>query len=90
VTIVPLFGHAQLRERLLDSARRGALPASLLLHGERGVGKQRLALWLGQALLCTGAGAPCGECQHCRYVQELCHPDLHRFFPRPRLRDADA
>jgi DNA polymerase-3 subunit delta' len=90
VAIVPLFGHLDLRERLLDSARRGALPASLLLHGPRGVGKQRLALWLGQALLCGGAGAPCGSCQHCRYALELCHPDLHWFFPRPRLKEGDA
>jgi DNA polymerase-3 subunit delta' len=90
VTNVPLFGHAQLRGRLLDSVGRGALPASLLLHGGRGVGKQRLALWLGQALLCSGANAPCGQCQHCRYVLDLCHPDLHWFFPRPRLKDADV
>jgi DNA polymerase-3 subunit delta' len=90
VTSVPLFGHAHLRERLLDSVGRGALPASLLLHGARGVGKQRLALWLGQALLCSDATPPCGSCRHCRYVLDLCHPDLHWFFPRPRLKDADA
>jgi DNA polymerase-3 subunit delta' len=65
------------------------LPASLLLHGSRGVGKQRLALWLGQLLLCESAAAPCGQCQHCRYVSELGHPDLHWFFPRPRL-ETDA
>jgi len=97
VSLVPLFGHHDLRRRLLGSAARGALPASLLLHGPRGVGKQRLALWLGQALLCdaaarggTGAAPPCGECQHCRYAAGLCHPDLHWFFPRPRLKDSDA
>ena len=92
--IVPLYGHADLRARLAESAARGTLPASLLLHGPRGVGKQRLALWLGQLLLCRAApGAPaepCGACQPCRYAQELAHPDLHWFFPRPRLKEADA
>jgi DNA polymerase-3 subunit delta' len=95
VPIVPLHGHAPLRRRLLDAAVRDALPASLLLQGPRGVGKQRLALWLGQALLCEGAmderdaGEPCGRCRHCRYAVELTHPDLHWYFPRPRPKDAD-
>ena len=89
--IVDLYGHEQLRERLAESIRAGTLPASLLLQGPRGVGKQRLALWLAQRLLCTGGGAnpPCGSCTSCRYVAELTHPDLHWIFPRPRLKDSD-
>ena len=69
---------------------RDALPASLLLHGPRGVGKQRVALWLAQALLCTGTDRPCGRCQSCRYAEELGHPDLHWFFPRERLKKDGA
>src|SRR5690554_6521288 len=88
--IVELYGHEDLRERLLRSMRAGNFPSSLLLHGPRGVGKQRLGLWLGQALLCESPEAPCGECKSCRYVRELSHPDLHWYFPRPRLKDADA
>jgi DNA polymerase III subunit delta' len=88
--LVQLYGHGALRSRLLDGVQRGALPASLLLHGPRGVGKQRLALWVGQAILCTGASRPCGSCQSCRYASEGAHPDLHWYFPRPRLKDADA
>jgi DNA polymerase-3 subunit delta' len=90
-----VYGHDALRARLLATAARGALPSSLLLHGPRGVGKQRLALWLGQALVCDGpaaaraGGASCGRCQHCRYADALAHPDLAWFFPRPRLKDAD-
>lgn len=88
--IVPLFGHSELRTRFADARGRGALPASVLLHGPRGVGKQRLALWLGQLLLCAAPGdAPCGHCQHCRFIDELRHPDLAWYFPRPRLKDSD-
>lgn len=88
--IVPVYGHAVLRQRLADAARAHRLPASLLLHGPAGVGKQRLALWLGTLLLCESPEAPCGRCQSCRYAAELAHPDLHWIFPRPRLKDADA
>jgi DNA polymerase-3 subunit delta' len=92
VSIIPLFGHESLQSRLRDMVTRGVLPHSILLHGPRGVGKQRLALWLGASLLCGGdaAAAPCGACQHCRYSGALAHPDLHWFFPRPRLKDSDA
>lgn len=90
VPIIPLYGHDALRARLRQAVRRGSLPGSLLLHGPRGVGKQRLALWLGQMLLCeSDAERPCGRCQSCRYALELAHPDLLWFFPRPRPKDAD-
>ncbi|HEY0930349.1 MAG TPA: hypothetical protein VGE27_10570 [Gemmatimonas sp.] len=91
----PLYGHHTLRQRLTAAASDGRLPASILLQGRRGVGKQRLALWLGQFLLCEratleGLREPCGGCQHCRYAERGMHPDLHWFFPRPRLKDGDA
>ena len=85
MTYIPLHGHEALRARLAEQVDRGALPASLLLHGPAGVGKQRLALWLGQRLLCEGVAKPCSECQACRYVLALQHPDLRWFFPRPRI-----
>lgn len=87
--IVDLYGHEQLRERLVESIGAGTLPSSLLFQGPRGVGKQRLALWLAQRLFCAESNAPCGACKSCRYVAELTHPDLHWIFPRPRLRDSD-
>lgn len=89
MTIVELFGHEQLRERLSESIRAGKLPSSLLLQGPRGVGKQRLAISIAQQLLCREDNAPCGDCASCRYVTELTHPDLHWIFPRPRLKDSD-
>src|SRR5947207_12567341 len=90
--IVPLFGHHELRARFEDAIARDTLPAALLLQGPRGVGKQRLALWLAQRLLCdtpSAAGA-CGKCQGCRFALELKHPDLHWYFPRPRQKDSDV
>jgi DNA polymerase III subunit delta' len=94
MSLRPVYGHQALRARLATAVRTGSLPASLLLTGPRGVGKQRLALWLGQRLLCDGAASasstePCGTCSHCRYTTRLQHPDLHWFFPRPKPKDKD-
>lgn len=87
--IVPLFGHRSLRERLSHARASGSLPQSLLFHGPVGVGKQRLALWLAQSLVCERPDAPCEECRHCRYVRELSHPDVTWAFPVPRPKDGD-
>jgi len=91
----PVYGHHPIRARLAAAWHAQRLPASLLFVGRRGVGKQRLGLWLGQLLLCEkalseGLHEPCGTCQHCRYADRGVHPDLHWFFPRPRLKDGDA
>src|SRR6266581_4950137 len=83
--IPPLYGHEGIRNRLAGAIASGRLPQSLLLEGPRGVGKQRLALWLAQALVCEdrgkGKGEGCGACQHCKLVLSLSHPDVHWFVP---------
>jgi DNA polymerase-3 subunit delta' len=87
--LVDLYGHEEIRALLASSAKAGKLPGSILFRGPYGVGKQRLALWLGQLLLCTDDDKPCGHCKGCKYSRNLTHPDLHWYFPRPRLKDAD-
>ncbi len=89
--VIPLVGHSELRSDLLGSFRRNALPQSLLFHGPAGIGKQRLALWLAQALVCESltAEGPCGSCRHCRMALDLTHPDIHWVFPLPRPRESD-
>ena len=84
MSLAPLTGHTAVRAQLSDAVASGRLPQVILLTGASGVGKQRLALWLGQMLLCTGTGAkPCGTCSGCVQVQGLVHPDLHWFVPVP-------
>lgn len=78
----PLYGHEALRHRLAGAIRQGRLPQALLLEGPEGVGKQRLALWLAQLLLCEGGGDdPCNDCRACKMVNSLTHPDLHWLIP---------
>lgn len=81
----PLAGHAETRRLLAGAAAAGTLPQSILLAGTRGVGKERLGLWLAQLLVCENPGEePCGACRPCRLVLRLEHPDVHWFFPLPR------
>src|SRR5919197_3261193 len=91
MSIPALYGHEGIRHRLAGAIASGRLPQALLFDGPRGVGKQRLALWLAQALVCEAGetageegswkGEGCGECRHCKLVLNLSHPDVHWFVP---------
>jgi DNA polymerase-3 subunit delta' len=86
ITLHPLVGHQDARDALIRARAAGRLPSALLVQGIRGVGKQRLALWLAQLQLCeapTDEG-PCSACRPCRLSLGLEHPDLHWYFPLPR------
>ncbi len=90
MSLRPIYGHDDLLSRLGGTIASGRFPQVTLLLGPRGVGKQRLALWVAQGMLCVeGPGAPCGECKPCRDVSGLRHPDLHWFVPiiRPKVTD---
>ncbi len=76
--------------RLGGALASSRFPQAALLVGPPGVGKQRLALWVAQGLLCEhGPKAPCGECIACHQVERLGHPDLHWFVPIPRPKGSD-
>ncbi|MDQ2890248.1 MAG: hypothetical protein M3R65_06790 [Gemmatimonadota bacterium] len=88
--IIQLFGHESVRRGLRRMAETSTLPGSILLEGARGIGKQRLALWLAQLLVCEREETPCGTCMACRSVLDLRHPDVFWVYPRPRLTDPNA
>ena len=58
----PVYGHADALAMLAAAARASNLSQSLLLHGPAGIGKERVALWLAQRVLCESpdAAGPCG------------------------------
>ncbi|UCD24615.1 MAG: DNA polymerase III subunit [Gemmatimonadota bacterium] len=92
MSLRPIYGHEAMLHRLAGALASSRFPQAALFVGPPGVGKQRLALWVAQGLLCeSGPGAPCGECRSCHQVLDLQHPDLHWFVPitRPKAGDPD-
>lgn len=92
MSLHPVVGHEEVR-RLMSKAHLAAgLPHALLLHGLRGVGKQRMALWLGQLSVCESPGeaGPCLACKSCRMASTLEHPDIHWYFPLRRPKGASG
>lgn len=71
--------HADAWERLRSRLRAGTLPHALLITGQPGLGKRRLAYDLATAMLCTApedSGVSCGDCRGCRLVAQDAHPDF--------------
>ncbi len=92
MTLHPHRGHQALLRTLAGARQKDSLPGALLIHGIRGVGKQHLALWIGQLLLCPDPGpdGPCGSCPSCHLAGKVEHPDLHWYFPLPRPKGAST
>lgn len=92
VTLHRHWGHDSLLSALSRARLKESLPAALLIHGGKGVGKQHLALWLGRLLLCDSPGStgPCDACGSCALALKLIHPDLHWYFPLPRPKEAST
>jgi len=65
-------------------ARRGQLPHSLLLVGQKGIGKYELARLFAASLLCEQPqdnGQACGKCLACNWYSQGNHPDFRLLQP---------
>lgn len=79
---VPLLGRETEQERIARAIQSGKFPHALLITGNAGVGKARLANWIAAALLCElGIEAACGRCPSCRFAARLEHPDIRWLMP---------
>ena len=88
----PVVGHQAVLKAIARAHIADSLPASILLHGPKGVGKQRIALWMAQLLVCEEptAEGPCQTCRSCRMALGVEHPDLHWYFPLPHPKGASG
>jgi len=70
------LGVQRLLARCLELHASDALPATMLVLGASGLGREALAIELAAALICRregGAGCACGSCER---VRRGVHPDL--------------
>lgn len=75
-------GVRSLLRRCLELAHAGSLPASLLLVGEPGLGREALAVELAAALTCRSSPRQPCPCPSCDRVRRGIHPDVHLLKPR--------
>lgn len=69
-------GVRRVLARCAALARSGAMPGTVMLVGDAGLGREALAVELAAALICRDASTvPC-ECAACSRVRRGIHPDL--------------
>jgi DNA polymerase-3 subunit delta' len=71
-----LVGHAWAVRALAQSIATERVAHAYLFTGPHAIGKTTLARQLAQALQCTGATRPCGECPACQKIARDRHPDV--------------
>ena len=74
-----LIGNKNTLAKLTDSARSGSLGHAYLFAGPENIGKTTLAEQLAKIILCSSSSQGECECQNCKLVNILQHPDLHIF-----------
>ena len=78
-----IIGQQTVKERLIQSVRKGFIPHAQLFAGCEGVGALPLAIAYVRYLNCTNRqeNDACGTCLSCVKFNKLAHPDLHFVFP---------
>ena len=75
--MIELIENRQVTGLTARMISKGREPHSVMICGERGLGKRTAAQYLAAQLLCErGTGEPCWACRHCRLVEKGEHPDV--------------
>ncbi len=81
---VAVYRQDRIKEKFERDIAQERLAPSIILHGLPGLGKERMAFYLAQRILCDNPRVEaCGECLSCRKVTRLLHPDVQWIFPKP-------
>ncbi|GAB4072087.1 DNA polymerase III subunit delta' [Barrientosiimonas marina] len=68
---------------MTNSIKKGRISHAYLLQGERGTGKEEMALLLAKTLFCDDRSGvePCQECYVCKRIDSGNYPDVHWLEP---------
>ena len=85
-------GNEELKKALVSMADSGRVSHAMLLYENEGCGALSMALAYTQYLNCSDRkdGDSCGQCQSCRQMSGLVHPDTHFIFPVNSSRKIDV
>ena len=71
------YGNTRVLEQTAEMVRKGREPHSIIIHGEKGLGKKTFAKYIAAQLMCEEhTGTPCGHCRACTLIERGAHPDL--------------
>lgn len=79
-----IIGHQNIITQLQNTVTSERVAGAYLFVGEQGIGKETVALYFSNLILCestTIGDAPCGECRACRKIKNGNHPDLRIIRP---------
>ena len=79
-----IIGYQNIVTQLQSAVNSERVAGAYLFAGEQGVGKETVALYFANLILCEssdGASVPCGECRACRKIKSGNHPDLQIIRP---------
>ncbi|MDI1235583.1 MAG: hypothetical protein PSX81_15000 [bacterium] len=78
-----IYGHADIKAKLINSATSGRVAHAQLFTSKEGALSLPMAIAFAQFLSCTDKQLEdsCGICGSCRKYAILAHPDLHFTFP---------
>lgn len=68
---------------IMNSMEKGRISHAYLLQGERGTGKEAIALLIAKGLFCLDRerNEPCNICNNCKRISSGNHPDVHMMEP---------
>ena len=75
--MMKIYGNKALLAQTARMVSAGREPHSIIIHGEKGLGKKTMAKYIAAQLMCEEhSGIPCGRCRACQLIERGAHPDL--------------
>lgn len=74
--IFPLVGNEKIGLSITNAIKENRLPHAILIEGDPGTGRHRLAEYIAMSAVCTEQDSPCGNCHPCKLAASKNHPDI--------------
>lgn len=83
-SLFPIVGQQAILGMLHRVVDSGRIANAYLFHGPTGAGKEAMAMEFAAIMNCQSNGErPCGECQGCKQMRSLQHPNLQLLYALP-------